>query len=195
MFVFSAKCFVMFWVKPAGISTNCVALLSMSNPWSMSCCGLIFLTIVTFAPTFVRLSMRVWLQMSLSLLRISRLVFWACSMAVCCAYPSTAPSAGNIIMGIIMMPMRIFGSRISSLSSFMNMLLKPLSIANHLCENFFQVCAVVFGFEFLWFAFHYDFAFVDDCYAIAQVLNFEHVVAAEEHGDVLGFYVLFDGLS
>src|SRR4030067_3392244 len=139
--------------------------------------------------------MRFWLQMSLSLLRISRLVFWACSMAVCCAYPRTAPSAGNIIMGMIMIPMRILWSRMSSLSSFTNMLLKPLSIANHLCENFLQVRAVVSGFEFLGFAFDYDFAFVDECYAVAQVLNFEHVVAAEEYGDVVGFYVLFDCLS
>src|SRR4030067_2688357 len=133
--------------------------------------------------------MRFWLQMPLSLLRISRLVFWACSMAVCCAYPSTAPSAGNSTAGMIMMPMRILGSRMSSLSSFTKMLLKPLSIANHLCENFFQVRAAVSGFEFLWFAFDYDFAFVDECYAVAQVFHFEHVVAAEEDGDGGGCYV------
>ena len=58
-------------------------------------------------------------------------------MADCCAYPRTAPSAGNMIRGIMIIPMRIFGSRMSSLSSFTNMLLKPLSIANHLCEDFF----------------------------------------------------------
>ena len=41
---------------------------------------------------------------------------------------------------------------------------------------------------------NYDFAFVDECDAVAEVFDFEHVVAAEEHGGSVFFYVVFDNL-
>ena len=111
--------------------------------------------------------MRVSLQLPPSLLRIKTVVFCACSMAVCSAYPMTNPRTGNMMTGIMMMPMRILGSRMSSLSSFIRMFLKPLSITNHLCKNFFQILALVFSFEFTGFSFNDDFALIHECDAVA----------------------------
>src|SRR3990170_441722 len=96
-----------------------------------------------------------------------------------------------MMMGMMIMPIRIFGSRTSSFSSLTRMFLKPLSIANHLRENFFEVRAAVERFQLCWFAFDDDFAFVHEGNAVAEIFNLEHVVAAQQHGYAMRLHVLF----
>src|SRR3972149_2463117 len=170
----------MFSLKLGGMSRNCVLLFCASRFCDTTCSGdLLFMTVVvTF--TECKKSMKVWLQFPPSLFTTNNVACAACSRAVCVAYPITKPRMGNIMSGTITIPMRIFGSRISSLSSLTRMVWKPLSITEHLCEYFFKVGAVKFDFELLGLSFNHDLAFVEQTHTVAKVFHFKHVMATEQ---------------
>src|SRR5512143_3419677 len=77
--------------------------------------------------------------------------------------------------------MRILGSRMSSFNSFSKIVVKPLSKANHLHKNLFQILTLIAYFEFLRFPLQNKFTLVDKSNTVTEIFDFKHIVTTQQN--------------